>query len=54
MLTRKEENHWWKKADEIREHLSGGQRRQVKQTNKMGHETKSNNHVPSGTERENH
>ena len=38
--TRKEENHWWKKADDIREHLSGGQRRQEKQTNKMGHETK--------------
>ena len=24
-------------------------KRQEKQTNKMGHETKSNNHVPSGT-----
>ena len=38
--TRKEENHWWKKADEICEHLSGGQRRQEKQTSKMGHQTK--------------
>ena len=47
--TRKEENYWWKKADDIREHLSGGQKRQEKQTDKMGHETRiKNNHVPSG------